>query len=198
MALVLCDLDHLKYLNDAYGHAAGDEALRAVARVLESCARRDDVLGRLGGDEFGWLLPGATPDDAVAAAERALRMAAAVETAAGDGALSLTAGIAVALTAVDGETLFERADGALREGKLAGRGVARLVGADRPRRHRPAHEEQRPQELITTAARSRPRARRAGRDRVVGGVPHVGLCAVADRGRRLRTIAFCAGLQPSR
>ena len=195
VALVLCDLDHLKYLNDAYGHAAGDEALRAVARVLESCARRDDVLGRLGGDEFGWLLPGATPDDAVAAAERALRMAAAVETAAGDGALSLTAGIAVALTAVDGETLFERADGALREGKLAGRGVARLVGADRPRRHRPAHEEQRPQELITTAARSVPELAELA---VIewSAVFRSSACALSlTEGDNLRTIAFCAGLQ---
>ncbi len=196
VALVLCDLDHLKYLNDAYGHGAGDEALRAVAGVLESCARRDDVLGRLGGDEFGWLLPGATPDDAVAAAERALRMAAAVETAAGDGALSLTAGIAVALTAVDGETLFERADGALREGKLDGRGVARLVGADRPRRQRPAQEEQRPQELLTTAAETVPELAELA---VVewSAVFRTSACALSlIDGDVLRTIAFCAGLQP--
>ncbi len=196
VALVLCDLDHLKYLNDAYGHAAGDDALRAVARVLESCARRDDVLGRLGGDEFGWLLPGATPDDAVAAAERALRMAAAVDTAAGDGVLSLTAGIAVALTAVDGETLFERADGALREGKLAGRGVARLVGADRPRRQRPAPEEQRPQELLTTAAESVPELAELA---VVewSAVFRASACALSlIDGDVLRTIAFCAGLHP--
>ena len=122
VALVLVDLDHLKFVNDAFGHAAGDEALRGAARVLDACARRDDVLGRLGGDEFGWLLPGATPDDAVAAAERALRLASTVDMPAGGGTFSLTAGIAVALTAVDGDTLFERADGALREGKLAGRG----------------------------------------------------------------------------
>ena len=199
VALVLCDLDHLKYLNDAYGHGAGDEALRAVAGVLESCARRDDVLGRLGGDEFGWLLPGATPDDAVAAAERALRMAAAVETAAGDGALSLTAGIAVALTAVDGETLFERADGALREGKL---GRPRRGPAGRRRPAAPA--------AAGAGGAASPgaahdgggvgaRARRAGRRRVVGGVPHLGLRAVADRRRRaaddrlLRRPAAAAG-----
>ena len=165
--------------------------------VLESCARRDDVLGRLGGDEFGWLLPGATPDDAVAAAERALRMAAAVQTAAGDGALSLTAGIAVALTAVDGETLFERADGALREGKLAGRGVARLVGADRPRRQRQALEAQRPQELLTTAARSVPELAELA---VVewSAVFRASACALSlIEGDMLRTIAFCAGLHRS-
>ncbi len=196
VALVLCDLDHLKYLNDVYGHAAGDDALRAVAGVLESCARRGDVLGRLGGDEFGWVLPGATPDDAVAAAERALRMAASVETAAGDGVLSLTAGIAVALTAGDGETLFERADGALREGKQAGRGIARLVGADRPRRQRPAIEEHRPQELLTTAARSVPELAELA---VVewSAVFRSSACALSLlEGETLRTIAFCAGLQP--
>jgi GAF domain-containing protein len=132
----------------------------------------------------------------VAAAERALRMAAAVETVAGDGALSLTAGIAVALTAVDGETLFERADGALREGKLAGRGVARLVGADRPRRQRPAPEEQRPQELLTTAAETVPELAELA---VVewSAVFRTSACALSlIDGDALRTIAFCAGLQP--
>jgi diguanylate cyclase (GGDEF)-like protein len=195
-AMIVLDVDRLKPINDAYGHAAGDDALRAVAGVLESCGRRDDVLGRLGGDEFGWLLPGATPDDAVAAAERALRLAAAVETAAGDGALSLTAGIAVALTAVDGETLFERADGALREGKLAGRGIARLVGADRPRRQRPAPAAQRPQELLTTAARSVPELADLAAVEW-SSVFRSSACAVSlIEGDTLRTIAFSAGLQP--
>ncbi|MDX6378460.1 MAG: diguanylate cyclase, partial [Gaiellaceae bacterium] len=172
------------------------DALRAVAGVLESCARRDDVLGRLGGDEFGWLLPGATPDDAVAAAERALRLAAAVQTAAGDGALSLTAGIAVALTTLDGETLFERADGALREGKLAGRGIARLVGTEGPRRRRQATGDQRPQELATTAARSVPELAELAVVEWSAVFRSSGCALSLIEGDVLRTIAFCAGLQP--
>lgn len=197
LALVLCDLDHLKFLNDAYGHAAGDDALQSVAEVLASCARRDDVLGRLGGDEFGWLLPGATPDDAVAAAERALRLAAGVETAAGAGTLSLTAGIAVALTAVDGDTLFERADTALREGKLAGRGVARLVGAEGPRRRR------RPADEDDSAAAEPPVTGAETLDEAAflavvewSAVFRSSGCALSLlEGDALRTIAFCRGRQ---
>jgi len=55
-ALVVLDVDHLKPVNDAYGHAAGDEVLKAVARVLAEQVRSSDIIGRLGGDEFGVLL----------------------------------------------------------------------------------------------------------------------------------------------
>ena len=183
MALVLVDLDHLKFVNDAFGHAAGDEALRGAARVLDACARRDDVLGRLGGDEFGWLLPGATPDDAVAAAERALRLAATVDMPAGGGTLLAHRRDRGRDDAVDGDTLFERADGALREGKLAGRGIARLVGADGPRRRRVTEAEVTVPTTPADRRRERRRGGRAGRRRVVGGVPLLGLRAVGGRRR---------------
>jgi diguanylate cyclase (GGDEF)-like protein len=194
VALVLVDLDHLKFVNDAFGHAAGDDALRGAAGVLEACARRDDVLGRLGGDEFGWLLPGATPDDAVAAAERALRLASTVDMATGGGTFSLTAGIAVALTAVDGDTLFDRADGALREGKLAGRGVARLVGADGPRRRRVTEAEV---AVPTTPVTSAESIGEAAELAVVewSAVFRSSACALSlIEGEVLQTVAFCAGL----
>ncbi|WP_315724638.1 MULTISPECIES: GGDEF domain-containing protein [unclassified Bradyrhizobium] len=55
-ALVVLDVDRLKPINDTYGHAAGDEVLKAVARVLSEEVRSSDVIGRLGGDEFGVLL----------------------------------------------------------------------------------------------------------------------------------------------
>lgn len=53
--LILCDLDHFKAVNDCYGHPAGDEVLKAVARFLQSSTRETDVVGRLGGDEFAML-----------------------------------------------------------------------------------------------------------------------------------------------
>ena len=135
VALVLSDLDHLKFLNDSFGHRAGDDALRAVGAALGSCARRGDVLGRLGGDEFGWLLPGASPDDALAAAQRAVGLVAATAFE-GIGQLSLSAGVAVALAASDAEPLFERADLALYEAKARGRGVAVAGRGDGRRRAR--------------------------------------------------------------
>ena len=56
MSVVIMDLDHLKEINDNDGHEAGDEVLQAVGRVLSSLVRRDDVVARIGGDEFGVLL----------------------------------------------------------------------------------------------------------------------------------------------
>jgi diguanylate cyclase (GGDEF)-like protein len=74
-ALILCDIDDLKRVNDEGGHAAGDRALCAAAEALVHAARRHDdaVVGRFGGDEFCVLLPSATVEDARAVAETAVR-----------------------------------------------------------------------------------------------------------------------------
>jgi diguanylate cyclase (GGDEF)-like protein len=67
-ALVLLDVDRLKPINDAFGHAAGDEVLKAITAVLTRQVRNSDVVGRLGGDEFGLLLWNLTETDAKAKA----------------------------------------------------------------------------------------------------------------------------------
>ncbi|WP_088182125.1 GGDEF domain-containing protein [Sphingobium sp. Z007] len=66
LALVVCDLDGFKALNDGHGHIAGDQALKGFAQLLTSAVRRGDVVGRMGGDEFGLLLMNSS---AAAAAE---------------------------------------------------------------------------------------------------------------------------------
>ena len=58
MALMMLDVDHFKSINDRYGHAGGDQALKHLVTTLSSRTRRGDLLGRLGGEEFAILLPG--------------------------------------------------------------------------------------------------------------------------------------------
>ena len=69
-ALIVLDVDRLKPINDAFGHAAGDEVLKAVVGVLQRHVRRSDVIGRLGGDEFALLLWNLTEADASAKASQ--------------------------------------------------------------------------------------------------------------------------------
>ncbi len=69
-ALVVLDIDHFKRINDSLGHAGGDAALRHLVQVLQACLREADQLGRLGGEEFGVLLPLSDLPGAICAAER--------------------------------------------------------------------------------------------------------------------------------
>lgn len=121
-ALLLLDLDHFKFVNDSFGHAAGDNLIRAVAAVLRQQVRDEDVLARLGGDEFALLLPGA---DVAATAAAANRLVAAIEEARPTG-LEIGASIGVtrfeAKADVRAGDLLVSADIALYEAKEKGRG----------------------------------------------------------------------------
>jgi diguanylate cyclase (GGDEF)-like protein len=120
-ALMIIDVDRFKEINDAYGHAVGDLALRHVAQVLRSTLRACDVIGRLGGDEFAVLLPNANVTDAHQVAEKLRRaLAQSRMNAAGEHiALTLSIGITAADTDLDAST--RRADAAMYEAKRAGR-----------------------------------------------------------------------------
>ena len=128
LALVLLDLDLFKQVNDAFGHPAGDAVLIEVARRLERTVRAGEVLARVGGEEFAWLLPACDVDEALAAADRA-RAAIASEPFGRAGWLTMSAGIGLVSTPSDGDTLYRMADRALYEAKQSGRNRTCCRGA---------------------------------------------------------------------
>jgi diguanylate cyclase (GGDEF)-like protein len=124
MAVLMCDIDHFKSLNDNFGHGFGDNVLKHVADVLARAAERGKfVVGRQGGDEFAILLPGVDRDGAAAIAQD-IRSACADARCEG-GALSVSIGIAVsARSRASLAALLRRADIALYEVKRGGRNGA--------------------------------------------------------------------------
>jgi diguanylate cyclase (GGDEF)-like protein len=126
VAVLMLDLDHFKALNDAAGHAAGDEALRRVAAAVGACLRRQDVLYRYGGEEFCILLRDTTAADAATVAERIRAVIEAVPVP-GEEALPggrLTASIGVAAQR-DPRAGMEMADALLYVAKTDGRNRVR-------------------------------------------------------------------------
>lgn len=131
VALVACDLDNFKAINDQYGHERGDTVLKDTAYVMRRSLRSFELVYRTGGEEFLIVLPGADTTTACGLAETVRE---AVQ-AASPGGLALTVSIGVAAaqgTDVNFETLFREADDALYRAKRAGRNRVN------PRQHEPA------------------------------------------------------------
>ncbi|MFL5864453.1 MAG: PAS domain S-box protein [Solirubrobacteraceae bacterium] len=120
LALVLLDVDLFKQINDGLGHPAGDAVLIEVARRLQRTVRAGEVVARVGGEEFAWLLPGCDAVEAVAAADRA-RAAIASAPFGRAGKLTMSAGVGLVSTPSDGDALYRLADRALYEAKQSGR-----------------------------------------------------------------------------
>jgi diguanylate cyclase (GGDEF)-like protein len=119
-ALLLCDLDHFKRVNDRLGHAAGDAVLQDVAYTMRAVLRAGDSIYRIGGEEILVVLPGATKKDAVGVAERLRR---AVRTRR-PGGVEVTISIGAAVSGppiVNTDDLVARADAALYSAKANGR-----------------------------------------------------------------------------
>ncbi len=121
LALISFDIDHFKRINDNNGHQVGDDVLVRIAEIARSQARASDLVGRLGGEEFIWILPDAGPTEARTAAER---LRHAIETESSKGGLPcVTASIGYAMWRKDddGNSLLARVDDALYAAKEAGR-----------------------------------------------------------------------------
>lgn len=120
-ALILADLDHFKAINDRYGHAAGDQALRAFADACRSAVRSTDLIGRYGGEEFILLLPGTLAERAeevVANINRSMRTGATPDSVA---LPTVSYGIAITDHHTGLEPAIAAADAALYEAKQDGR-----------------------------------------------------------------------------
>ena len=121
VALLLCDVDHFKRVNDTHGHEAGDEVLRRLARTLESRLRGSDVVARLGGEEFVALLPDTDLNGAQSIAQ-ALVTAMAEQQDPVVGTITVSAGVATMRGAEDnGAAMLRRGDAALYDAKGQGR-----------------------------------------------------------------------------
>ncbi|MDX1731761.1 MAG: GGDEF domain-containing protein [Aurantimonas coralicida] len=133
-AIIVCDIDHFKAVNDRYGHPVGDRVIQGFAEIL---SRAEGTAGRLGGEEFALLLPGATLDAAASAAE-AIRLAfhAWRDPGLDDGhALSASFGVAMLQGAEPAQDAIARADDALYRAKREGRNrVAVHEAAAKPAR----------------------------------------------------------------
>ncbi len=124
-ALVILDLDHFKQVNDTWGHPFGDTVLQAAAQSISAAIRQDDIVARIGGEEFAVLIRGAVPNVARVVAER---LRASVqnldmrpEPDADPVSLTASAGMANLRPDDDAETLYARADKGLYTAKANGR-----------------------------------------------------------------------------
>jgi len=124
LTVMLFDIDHFKHINDSYGHQTGDEVLKQIAAIARREVRAEDLVGRIGGEEFVCLLSGL---DEQAAGRLAERLRGAIAAGGGQGLprATISLGLAKCRDGDTPETLLARADAALYEAKEAGRNQVR-------------------------------------------------------------------------
>lgn len=128
LCAMMIDIDFFKKVNDTYGHAAGDEVLRAVAGIIKEALRESDIPARYGGEEFAILLPYTKLEEAVLVGERLRNTVENTPVTINqespekqDISVTISMGLAEYDKSESGEALFERADKALYQAKTSGR-----------------------------------------------------------------------------
>lgn len=129
LGLVMFDLDNFKSINDRYGHSTGDWVLRKVIEVCRPLCRKNDGIGRLGGEEFALLLNPCDRENGLQIAERCRESVAAIDTSESGHSFHITASFGVTTTQISGfafDTLLSQADQALYQSKREGRNQVSL------------------------------------------------------------------------
>jgi diguanylate cyclase (GGDEF)-like protein len=133
VSVAVIDVDHFKQVNDTHGHEAGDEMLVRVAGCLTAAGRAEDTIARVGGDEFAWILPETTGEEALAAVQRA--RVAFLAGSDEQRRVTITGGVCDTRWTLDPAELVRLADRALYVGKEHGRDQIRMYsdqGAEQP------------------------------------------------------------------
>lgn len=129
--LVMLDIDHFKAINDTYGHPAGDEVIRHLSNLLASLARKTDIVGRYGGEEFAVVLVDTDCVNAEIYCERVRRAAESIEVEAGDAKISFTVSLGVSELQSETDSSAQwitQADQALYHAKQHGRNRFSVYG----------------------------------------------------------------------
>jgi two-component system cell cycle response regulator len=128
-ATLVLDIDHFKQINDRYGHATGDAVLMQIAHSLKSQLRAQDLIARVGGEEFLIALPGYAPERALALADRLRQSVEGLRFAGPDGqrfTITLSIGLAMSDGAEELDETLQTADRALYAAKADGRNAVRM------------------------------------------------------------------------
>ncbi len=124
VSVIMTDIDHFKSVNDEFGHAAGDAALAHFAKILKVTRRTDDILARMGGEEFAIVLPGTVLEESIRIAEELCQLLKEAPMIVDGNAVTMTASFGVATLSLNDTCLTDaviRADRALYRSKCAGR-----------------------------------------------------------------------------
>lgn len=132
LSVLMFDIDHFKRVNDIHGHAAGDEVIVRLSRLVMDNIREADLVGRLGGEEFGLVLPETPVEAAILLANRLREAAKALRFRSGEGTFNVSISLGVSQPQPgdsDIHPALERADKALYRAKRLGRDRAEVIGA---------------------------------------------------------------------